>query len=251
MPPRAASESGLPKRGLLTCAPRSGKSWELHLPFIMKKFVFGCLFLLLLCAIGAGVASYYFIYRPARSYMANVAQLRVIPELNEQILNKAPYAPPATGELEAAMVDRFLATQQTVQAGLGARLDALGAKYQSLQKLSGETGETPSVSEFFEALKDLSGLIVEAKRAQVAALNERHYSLEEYEWTRRQIYQAAGIPIDGTLEQIIRDASAGKPPDFKRVIEGEPVEVPEKNKELVAPHAKELIERSALAFFGL
>ncbi|MGH8017529.1 MAG: hypothetical protein ACREIA_04455 [Opitutaceae bacterium] len=137
------------------------------------------------------------------------------------------------------------------ETGLGARLDALSTKYQSLQKLSGEQGETPSLSELFEALKDLSGLVVEAKRAQVAALNQKNYSLQEYEWTRRQIYQAAGIPIDGTFQQIIRDASTGKVPDFEKAIVREPVNVPERNKELVAPHANELIERSALAFFGL
>jgi len=104
------------------------------------------------------------------------------------------------------------------------------------------------------AYKDLAGVIVEAKRAQVAALNQHNFSVAEYEWTRQRIYEAAGIPINADFEKIVRGVAEGKPPAAENQTSASseaPVSTPEKNRQLVTPHLKGLGERAGLAAFGL
>ena len=217
----------------------------------MKKWVFGCLGLLLLVGVAAGVGGYFFVYRPARDYMASFAQLRVVPQLNEQVKNQDAFAAPASAELTANQVDRFLRVQEALRKSLGARLDELQAKYHTLQPDAGGEGHRPSFGEIMGALKDLSGLYVDAKRAQVAALNAEGFSLAEYDWTRGRIYEAAGIPVDTVLRDAIHAAASGRKPDLSNATNDASVVVPDRNRELVAPHVEELAQGAGLAFFGL
>ena len=217
----------------------------------MKKWVFGCLGLLLLVGGGAGVGAYYFVYRPARDYMASFTQLRVVPQLNQQVKNQDAFTAPAGGELTAEQVDRFLRVQEALRKSLGARLDELQAKYHTLQPNADGNGQHPSFGQIMGALKDLSGLYVDAKRAQVEALNAEGFSLAEYDWTRGCIYQAAGIPVDTGLRDAIHALASGQKPDLSHVSDGTSAAVPDKNRELVAAHVDELAQGAGLAFFGL
>jgi hypothetical protein len=214
----------------------------------MKKLVFGCLGVLVVFTVAAAAGGYFFIYRPAKSYLASFAQLQEIPQLNEQIRNKAPFAPPAGGELTAEMVDRFMKAQQALQTRLGARVDELDAKYKTF---SSEADASPAIRETLAVLRDLAGLVVDAKRAQVEALNQFNFSLEEYEWARGSIYEALGVSIDTTFEQAIRQAAAGNVPEFESGTGRMSRHVPERNRELVAPYADQLRDGVALVFFGL
>src|SRR5690606_38116896 len=108
-----------------------------------------------------------------------------------------------------------------------------------------------SVKEALSALRDLAGLVLEAKRFQVEALNQYNFSVEEYDWTRARVYEASGIPFDLTIQRAIRDAAAGKVPDFESHANSTSEDVPEKNRTLVAPHKKQLADAAPLAFFGL
>jgi hypothetical protein len=218
----------------------------------MKKFAIGCLLLLVIGGIGAGIAGYYFVYRPARAYVASVAKLQVIPELNKEVNNKSAFVPPETGDLTNQQVGRFIAIQDAMLADLGPRIEELDQKYRTLSRLADEEGRRDaSIGEALSALRDLAGIVVDAKRAQVAALNQHGSSLAEYEWVQQQVYRAAGVPMVGAFKQVIKDVSEGRAPDVEGMM-NEPVrESSEKNRELIEPHLDKLRERIGLAFFGL
>jgi hypothetical protein len=216
----------------------------------MKKWMFGCLGLFIVVAIAGGYGAYRFLYKPARDYVKSFTQLQVVPELNAQVANQAAFTAPANGVLNANTVERFVRAQQAMHARIGERVRELDAKYKALQGPSGTRTE-PTFAEAVSALKDLTSLYVEAKRAQVEALNAERLSLAEYEWTRDRAYEALGLPIATTLQQVIREVSAGKAPDIESITNTPAAPVPEKNRELVQPFAKELTERAGLAFFAL
>ena len=216
----------------------------------MKKVLISVLVVMLLIGVAGAAAGYYFIYRPAKAYVANLAQLQEIPKLDAQVRNKAAFTAPAGGELTEERVKRFLSTQQAVQAQLGSRIEQIEEKYQTITtSRAGQPEREVSLPEALRLLKDLSGLVVEAKRAQVEALNQHNFSLPEYEWTRSQVYAAAGIPVDAYFTHIMREVAAGREPSFQN--DGVVLQVPDKNRELVKPFVTELGDRAGLVFFGL
>ena len=213
----------------------------------MKKFALGCLGVLVLLAIAGGVAGYY-AYNKAKSYVSSFAQLAEVPKIEAQVKNKAAFTAPENGVLTEASVTRFVAVQKTLKDRLGARVKSLDAKYETLNRSNG--GNT-SFSDGLSALKDLGSLILDAKKLQVEALDQQGFTLAEYDWTRKTVYQAAGIPLGADFEQIIRQAQAGTAPTQGSKTEAVVGDVPEVNKTLVAPYAESLKENVGLAFFGL
>jgi hypothetical protein len=215
----------------------------------MKKILIIVLVMFMLLGIGGVVLGYVFIYRPAKAYVVSLGQLQEIPKLEEQVRNRETFLPPANGELTPERITRFVQTQQVIRQRLGTRLEELDRKYKALNPRANED-RTPSVSEALGALKDLAGLVLEAKKYQVDALNQNAFSVQEYDWTRARVYEASGIPLELTFQRALRDAAAGKKPNFDRPDTGA-IEVPAKNRTLVAPHVKQLTDTAPLAFFGL
>jgi hypothetical protein len=218
----------------------------------MKKFLIGCGILVLVVGIAGAVGAYYFLWRPAKLAVTEFAKLKEIPQLNQQVRNKTTFSAPADNVLTSEGVDRFLRTQQSIQTKLGQRAEELRAKYQ----LFGDnlkSDRTRTWSELASAYKDFAGLLVQAKHAQVDSLNENNFSLAEYEWTRRRVYEAAEIPVNLDLEKIIRQIAetkvSGESPTVTTAEASAPV--PVKNRSLVAPYKKELTDRAVLAAFGL
>jgi hypothetical protein len=219
----------------------------------MKKVLLGCGILVLVLGIGGAVGAYYFLWKPGKALVAEVAKLKEIQQLNQQVRNTAPFAAPVDQTLTNDRVDRFIRTQQQIQSALGQKAAAFKAKYDTLER-SLAPGQTPSWPVLANAYKDLAGLIVDAKRAQVEALNQHSFSLAEYDWTRHRVYEAAGIPINVDFEKILRDISEGKKPGEIKQSETDPesrVTIPEQNRTLVTPYQKELTDRAVLAAFGL
>lgn len=218
----------------------------------MKKGIFGCLILFVLILVGGGYAAYRFLYLPGKAYVESFAQLKVVPELNAQVQNQSTFTPPANRELSGTQVERFIRAQRSIRTTLGARITELEAKYRTLGERMKSESDRPSVRETFTAFKDLMGLYVDAKRAQVAALNAEGLSLAEYEWTRARAYEAAGMPIDTSVQQILDEVAAGRVPDAEAVETPEATApVPETNRALVKPFTQELSESAALVFFAL
>lgn len=218
----------------------------------MKKTLFGCLILFVLVAVGGGYAAYRFLYLPGKAYVEGFAQLKVLPELNAQVRNQAEFAAPAGNVLTPEGVEQFMRTQRAVRSALGVRLNELETKYRTLGERMKSEGDKPSLNETLNAFKDLASLVIEAKRAQVDALNAEGLSLAQYEWTRARVYEAAGLAIDTSIQEILRDVAAGETSGTETVEKPAPAEVvPAANRALVQPYGKELAEGAALAFFAL
>jgi len=211
----------------------------------MKKALLGCLGVSVVLVIAGGILAYYYVYKPARSFVAGIAQFEEVPKLNAQIDNQSPFAPPEGGVLTQDLVDRYMKTQQSLRERMGSRLDELEAKYKRFE----HDGEKPSIGEMMGAIQDLAGLIVEAKRAQVAALNEHQFSLAEYEWVRGAMYEALGMPLGSSFQDVLRQAQGSG--DVTTAMRHMEAQVPDVNKQLVAPFTQQLQDNMALAFFGL
>ena len=221
----------------------------------MKKLAIGCGILLVVLLVGGAVAT-YFVYNKVRSTVAEFAALGEIPAIERGVRNEATFTPPESGELTQAQVTRYLRVQGHVRSLLGSRFDVFKTKYAELSKRmdkdQGTVFDTPAV---VGAYRDLARTYVDAKTAQVEALNAADFSLSEYRWVRQQAYAAIGMPVtDVDVSKIIDDVTSGRTPR-----EPQPPSLggslgpigPEVNKTLVAPHKKTLEDNVALSFFGL
>jgi hypothetical protein len=183
----------------------------------MKKWVIGCgLALLIVLVVGVG-AGYWFVYRPAQAYLASFRQLGEIAELDKRVANKSTFTPPDNGELTKATVTRFVKVQEEIQSRLGGRAAELKAKYDQIEAAQKGDKRSASFGEVLGAMKDLAGIIVEGKRAQVEALNQSQFSLEEYQWVRQAVYAAAGVTLSEIdLRNIATRNSSNRTPRSSR-----------------------------------
>src|SRR5919206_2262118 len=176
----------------------------------MKKLAMGCAVLLALGLAGASAASYY-VYHKVRSAYAGFAKLGSLPELERSVRKQGPYTPPASGEPSQAQVARLLEVQQAVRTRLGIRAEEIERRYRRL--LAKDTATVVDAPEIISAYRDLAAAYMDAKRAQVDALNRAGLSMEEYRWTRSQVYAALGVPLmDLDVARIIEDAKEGCEP---------------------------------------
>lgn len=212
----------------------------------MKKFAIGCLVVVVLFAVGGGIAAYW-LYGKAKSYLT---QFQDLEKLDRNVTNVAPFTAPANGELTEDMVSRFVAVQERMSARLGARVAEMRAKQDAFQKQQEAENRKPSATEAIAAVTDMMKLILEGKNAQVDALNEQRFSLEEYGWVRGQVYRAAGMDLaELSIKNLPELVQEGGSPT--RAIGEAAGEVPARNKELVAPLIPKLKDWAPLAFFGL
>jgi hypothetical protein len=227
----------------------------------MKKLAIGCGIVLVIALVVGAVAT-YFIVNKVRSTVADVrssvtgfTELGRIPEIERGVKNTMAFQPPDSGELTADQVSRYLSVQDQVRQTLGARVKEMDTKYKALLSRANRNETTAlDMPELIRAYRDLAGLYVQAKRAQVDALNTAHFSLGEYRWIRQQSYLAIGYPMMNVdVGAMIDDAMAGRAPAQPQQTIPLPAGPagPEKNKTLLAPHKKALEDNAALSFFGL
>jgi hypothetical protein len=216
----------------------------------MKKFAIGCAIVLVVLLVVGGVAS-YFVYQkfvgPIAKFATNMQQVATI---EKEVKNTSSFKAPENGELTEEMVSRFIKVQEHIQTKLGKRMDELKATYDKLDSSLDAEKRKASFTEAMGALGDLAALLVDAKKAQVEGLNQANYSVSEYEWVRNQVYAAVGVVAGGfDVKRLAEQAKAGNVQFSPGEKESLP-DVPEKNKELVAPYEKQLKEWAPLAFFG-
>jgi hypothetical protein len=215
----------------------------------MKKLAIGCAVILALAMVGVGVASYA-AYRKVSSAFAGFAELGSLPELERSIRNQRPFAPPANGEPNRAQIEHLVEVQGTVRMRLGARAEEMDRRYKRL--LAKDRATAVDAPEIISAYRDLAAAYMDAKRAQVDALNRAGLSIEEYRWTRSQVYAALGMPLmDLDIARILEDVKEGREvgaPAFRMTgpASGSPALQP-----MVEPHRKALEANVGLAFFGL
>ena len=215
----------------------------------MKKLAIGCAVLLVLGMVGAAGASYV-AYRKVSSAVAGFAELGSLPEIERSIQDQRPFTPPAAGEPSGEQIGRLLEVQQAVRTRLGAKADEIEHRYRRL--LAKDSATVVDLPELVSAYRDLAVAYVDAKRAQVDALNRAGLSLEEYRWTRSRAYAALGMSLmDIDVSQLIEDVQAGRQPAapayrLTAASTGSPG-----LQKLVEPHRKALEDNVGLAFFGL
>lgn len=160
----------------------------------MKKLVIGCGLALLIVGIAGSVGFYYFVYKPARAFVASVSQVGTLAELDATVTNTQAFTAPANDTLVEAQVRRFVAVQESLHAKMGARAAELQAKYKAIDARG---GEGIGMAEAVGAYQDLFGIIAEAKKTQVDALNAQGFSVDEYTWVKSRFYEAAGVTVTG------------------------------------------------------
>lgn len=235
----------------------------------MKKLAIGCGILAVLLVVGGGAAAYFLLYRPAQALISAGrdigASLTAFNELDAKVANTASFTAPADGALTETQVTRYAASMERLHTTMGARMTELEAKYKALQP--GE-GQSPSLSTIAGAYRDFFGLIVDAKQAQVDALNAQNFSNEEYAWVKARVFEAAGVQVTGLdLRELAQKAGNGDFNDIASMVQqagsastdtpavpaGDTpgVGIPDVNKTLVAPHKERLQTWLAYAAFGL
>ena len=221
----------------------------------MKKLLVGCLVILVAGAILLGVGGYY-LYRAASPVVQNAQdyfdRFSQLGELEKQIANQTPFTAPPNGELTKEQVDRFARVQQQVRSALGQRFDEIDAKYNTM-KAEADGTEQSSVREAFGALGELGGLLIDARRAQVNALNQERFSSAEYSWVRAHVYQAAGVEATSAFDfqKMAEAARKGTGIESIEIPQTPIVNIPAQNRALVKPHLDHMDEWLPLLFFGL
>lgn len=217
----------------------------------MKKVLLGCLVVVVLAVALLAVGGYYFVYRPAKSYVASFQQLGEVDEIESRVTNRTVFAVPDNGELTGEQVERFMEVAGQIQERLGARAKQLKEKYDSIHEGAGGDDARASIAAVMTSLKDLVEFFVEGKRAQVDALNALGFSLDEYKWVKERVFQAAGVVLTEIDLTALGSAGEGGMPDLDVRRSTADEEVPEKNRALVEPYVEKIREYLPLGFFGL
>jgi hypothetical protein len=216
----------------------------------MKKLAIGCGIVALLAgAVIVGVG--YYGYLKVKGTVTQFAELGKIPDIEREIRVKTPFTAPDNGELTAAQLERFMRVQQHVRERLGANLAAFQANYKELADKKDAT--IRDVPKLLSAYRDIAAAWLDAKRAQVEALNDANLSLAEYRWIRDAAYQAIGAPfVDIDFGKLAEQAKHGlvdsSPGQLAGAFSGP---APEPNVKLVASYKKQLQDNISLAAFGL
>jgi hypothetical protein len=211
----------------------------------MKKFLVGCLGVIGVVAIAGGIAVYVFYIKPATEFVGGVARMgQEYAELEQRIADRGTYQPPEDNRVTEEQFARFLAAQQQIRARMEGRFGELQVKYEAMEGEIEAQQREPRMQEMAEAYRDMGDLLLEAKRAQVDALNDHEFSLQEYAWVRYQVYRAIGEsvavaagPMAAGEGQPEPPADTGRPhPDTVAMVE---------------PHHEALMQAHALAWWGL
>jgi len=205
----------------------------------MQKFLIGCAAVVLVLVVGGGTAGYFFVIKPAWEFASDIGEFTTeFQSLNDQIDRTEPFRPPATGQLDPEHFQRFLVAQRDMRGLLQTELQTLESKWDEIQQEIETDGRSANVFEVVTAYRDLGGLLLSAKQAQVEVLNRYQFSLEEYVWVRNQTYRALG-------EQVAVAAIGEKGPALANA------QVSDEVLAMVAPHREELMESYVMAWFGL
>jgi len=216
---------------------------------MIKKIAIGCGLALLLTGIVAGGLAYY-AYRQVSATFTQFAVLAEAPDLEKSVRNQDAFVPPASEELSDAQIEKLVTIQAEVRKRLGERMAAFETQYKTLiDKKEASFSDGPKI---LQAYADLASTWIDAKRAQVDALNTANLSLDEYRWIRDQAYRALGQPfVDMDLSKIMENAKSGVQSGIGELHGSLGPQGPAANQERIAKFKKLLQDNLALASFGL
>jgi hypothetical protein len=217
----------------------------------MKKLAIGCGIVVLL--IGAAIVGVgYYGYMKVKSTVTQLAELGQVRDIERGVKVQTAFVVPASGELTAAQVDKLLKVTTRVRDRLNADLTTFQRTYKSLaDKKEATAADLPAL---LSAYRDLAKDWLNAKRAQVEALNEVGLSLDEYRWIRSSAYAALDIPfMDVDFGRIAEQVkNAGGQVNATVLVGGAfSGKGPASNLKLVEKYRKQLEDYIPLASFGL
>lgn len=216
----------------------------------MKKVAIGCLVVFVVVGVALAGIGYYG-YLKVKDTVSQLAELQKVPEIERGIRVKTPFTVPASRELTPTQVDRFMTVTTKVRERLGQDMVAFERNYKTLAaKKDFTAADMPAL---LSAYRDMATGWLNAKRAQVDALNEVGLSLEEYRWIRSEAYRALGVPfIDVDFARIAEQAKNGGQQDAPVLVGGAFAGPgPASNLKLVERYRKQLEDYVPLASFGL
>jgi hypothetical protein len=216
----------------------------------MKKLAIGCLLILVVGGVAAAGGAYYLYYR-VKSAVSQFAELGKIPEIEDGVQIKTPFVMPAGGALTQSEVDRFVQVQTRVRARLGQNFDLLQRKYKALSDKKDAT--VTDLPQLIAAYRDLAASWLDAKRAQVEALNDVGLSMSEYRWIRSEAYKSLNLPlVDIDFATIAKQIRNNKQPSEEIMLGGAfSGAASPANAKLVERYRKQLEDNMPMATFGL
>lgn len=162
-----------------------------------KKWLAGCLVVILVLVIGLG-AAWWFVLRPMWSAGSDLVQgakdWATTVDLGDDIANTAPYTPPADGRLTPAQVASLVQVQEVFVAEMGADLARLAQRAREAQAL--KNGGEASFQDVATAYSELSTLLKRARDAQAKGVNQVGLSRDEYAFIRRQAFAALPLLVE-------------------------------------------------------
>ncbi|KFL36837.1 hypothetical protein [Arenimonas donghaensis] len=204
-----------------------------------RRWLLGCLLTLLVLLVLA-VATWWFVLRPMWNAGVEGAKTWISAvDLGDDIVNQAPYEPPADGRMTAAQVESFVRVQQVVAAEMGPDLARLAHQSQAAASEHASGRREPTIQDLGNVFGEASGLLSRVRAAQARGVNQVGMSREEYAWVRRQSLAAMSellpVPDAGTVAGM-----AGLPglPAFKGPDADDEVALAaaRHNAELLRPH---------------
>jgi hypothetical protein len=221
----------------------------------MKKLAIGCLVVFVVAGVAA-VGVVYYGYMKVRSTVTQFAELGRVHDLERSLRVQTPFIIPTSGELTPEQVDKFMKVTTRVHDRLGKDIEVFQRNYKALAaKKDTSVADAPAL---MSAYRDMAAGWLDAKRAQVEALNDVGLSLQEYRWIRSAAYGALDIPfIDVDFAHIadqVKNAAsqAGSPADAAVLVGGAFAgKGPASNAKLLEKYRKQLEAYLPLAAFGL
>jgi hypothetical protein len=215
----------------------------------MRKVAVGCLTasgLIVLAVVVLGTYFYTMYWRPLAGPLSVIFMQQT---LDQRIDNQAAYLAPDDGVLTEEQVARFIRVAQGIEARLGApRIQAMASAAEAIRQAA-KGGDSLPVRTLLPLLADIRADCIGAKYTQVDGLNANGLSKDEYQWIRKEAFQAAGIDL---TELDFDDLLAGiENAQVKLVVTPAGDARPEANVVMAAPHAAELKRWLTLAFFRL
>lgn len=162
-----------------------------------KKWLAGCLVVLVLVIAGLG-AAWWFVLRPMWSAGSDLVQgakdWATTVDLGDDIANTTSYTPPADGRLTPAQVQSLVQVQEVFVAEMGADLARLAQRAREAQAL--KNGGEASFQDVATAYSELSTLLKRARDAQAKGVNQAGLSRDEYAFIRRQAFAALPLLVE-------------------------------------------------------
>jgi hypothetical protein len=214
----------------------------------MKKLLVALLVVLMLAGVAAVGVGYY-VYRQVRSTVAGFAELGQVPAIERGVRQRG-FTPPASAELTASQVDRFMRVQAQVRQRIGERFADFERQYKALlEKDEATLRDVPSV---IAAYRDLAAVWIDAKRTQVDALNARGSRWRSIAGSATRPTRRSACRTSISISTRLMDAASGAGEAAAAQLRGALEAVgPETNRRLVESFRKQLEENVALASLGL